>query len=321
MPVRTGPGHTQFTVMPVRPSSTASDLVSPMTACLLAVYGAERGLGVWAEATDRPWQTLVFFSLTTLQLGIAAGLRPRLVTREGPWLPLALVGSFLLALAGIYLPTSTRFVGIVMGFGSGVLISALAFELTGEAYDKAGGAAVVAGLLAGSLVFFAGDWLVDRRGGNRRKSPTGKQAGAGAAALVLGALLDGIPESVVIGVSLLEGKGVSLVAVVAIFLSNLPEGLSSAAGMRRAGRTPLYVFGIWISIALVSGLAAALGYATFAGASPALVAAVTAVAAGAILAMLTDTMIPEAFADAHDFSGLLAVAGFLTAFGLSKLGP
>lgn len=106
----------------------------------------------------------------------------------------------------------------------------------------------------------------------------------------------------------------------AIFLSNLPEGLSSAAGMKRAGRGAGYVFGVWGGIALASGLAAIAGFVLFDGSSANAVAATTAVAAGAILAMLVDTMIPEAFEQAHDFAGLITVAGFLAAFALSKLG-
>jgi ZIP family zinc transporter len=132
-------------------------------------------------------------------------------------------------------------------------------------------------------------------------------------------LLDGIPESIVIGVSMISGA-VSWVAVIAIFLSNVPEGLSSAAGMKRAGRPALYVFGLWSAIAIVSGVAAFLGYALFAGFSKDAIAATEAVAAGAILAMIADTMIPEAFEVAHDYAGLITVTGFLAAFTLSKLG-
>jgi ZIP family zinc transporter len=124
----------------------------------------------------------------------------------------------------------------------------------------------------------------------------------------------------VIGLSLLRGETVSTVAVVAIFLSNLPEGLSSATGMKRAGRSAAYVFGVWLSIAMLSGVASWLGFAVFGGLSTAVISAVTAVAAGAMLAMLVDTMIPEAFQQAHDFAGLITVAGFLTSFALSKLG-
>ena len=138
--------------------------------------------------------------------------------------------------------------------------------------------------------------------------------------VAVGALLDGIPESIVIGLSMLKGGVVSFVAVIAIFLSNIPEGLSSAAGMKKAGRSPVYIFGIWGGIAVASGIAALVGYAVFQHFSAEVVAATTAVAAGAILAMLVDTMIPEAFEEAHDYAGLITVAGFLAAFALSKLG-
>jgi ZIP family zinc transporter len=106
--------------------------------------------------------------------------------------------------------------------------------------------------------------------------------------------------------------------VAAVFLSNLPEGLSSAAGMRRAGRSKAYIFGIWGGIALASGVAALVGNSAFSEAGPATIAFVTAVAAGAILAMLADTMVPEAFETAHEYAGLITVAGFLTAFALSR---
>jgi ZIP family zinc transporter len=110
-----------------------------------------------------------------------------------------------------------------------------------------------------------------------------------------------------------------MVAVVAIFLSNVPEGLSSAAGMKRAGRSAVYVFGIWSGIAIASGIAAFAGYAVFSAFSAAVVAATLAVAAGAILSMIADTMVPEAFEIAHDYAGLITVLGFLAAFTLSKL--
>ena len=118
---------------------------------------------------------------------------------------------------------------------------------------------------------------------------------------------------------MIKGGAVSSVAVIAIFLSNFPEGLSSSAGMKKAGRSAWYVFGVWGGIALLSGLAALLGYGMFSHFSDEVIAATTAVAAGAILAMLADTMIPEAFAEAHDFAGLITVIGFLAAFVLSKL--
>ena len=167
--------------------------------------------------------------------------------------------------------------------------------------------------------------ILDHRGGKHRKrsgdqQPSEEQQNGSGLAIAVGALLDGIPESIVIGLSLLKGGAVSLVAVIAIFLSNLPEGLSSVVGMKKAGRSAAYAFGVWTGIAVASGIASLLGYVVFSGFSPSIIAATTAVAAGAILAMLADTMIPEAFAVAHDLAGFITVAGFLAAFTLPKLG-
>ena len=224
---------------------------------------------------------------------------------------------FIGAAMALYLHTSMRFVGLVMGFGTGVLFSAVAFELTREAYDKAGADAVVLGLLAGSLVFFAGDWVIDHRGGNRRKSPTGMQPEATGSALVLGALLDGIPESAAIGVSLIGGGGVGIAVVAAVFLSNIPEGLSATSGMKNSGRSTGYILGLWAAVAAASTLAAALGYVLLGGVSPTVVAAVQAFAAGAILTMLSDTMVPEAVKHAGSLVGLVTALGFVCAFLLS----
>jgi ZIP family zinc transporter len=220
-------------------------------------------------------------------------------------------------LAGIYLSTSMRVIGLVMAFGSGVLISALTFELMREASDVAGTASAVLGLLAGSLVFFAGDWLIDRRGGHRRKSPRGPQAGAGAAALVLGALLDGIPESAAIGVSLIGGGGVGTAVVAAVFLSNVPEALSASAGMRASGRSTAYILGLWGSVTAASTVAATAGFSFLSGASPVATGTIEAFAAGAVLTMLVDTMVPEAVEHAGPLVGIVTALGFAAAFVLS----
>ncbi len=238
-----------------------------------------------------------------------------------------LAGSALLLGAGIgfFMKVPQRLVAAVMAFGSGVLISALSFELMDKAFQRGGLDSAGLGFLAGASVYTGANWALSRFGAKHRKRSGGQQAseteqtGSGLS-IALGALLDGIPESIVIGLSLLQGGAVSIVAVAAIFLSNFPEGLSSAAGMKKAGRHGRYVFGVWGGIALASGIAAIAGYVLFTNSSPDVVAATTAVAAGAILAMLVDTMIPEAFDETHDFAGLITVAGFLVAFGLSKLG-
>jgi ZIP family zinc transporter len=229
--------------------------------------------------------------------------------------------------AGIawFVDVPQRVISAVMSFGAGVLISALSFELMDEAWRHGGLPATAFGFLAGAALFTGANALLARHGAKHRKrsgpgrQPTSGHAGTGAA-IAIGALIDGVPESIVIGLSLLDGGAVSTVAVAAIFLSNLPEGLASAAGMRHAGRSASYVFGVWGGIALASGLAAWLGYAVFRDVSPEGVAATTAVAAGAILAMLADTMIPEAYENAHEAAGLITVLGFLASFMLTKLG-
>ncbi|MGC4768177.1 ZIP family metal transporter [Micromonospora sp. DT44] len=235
-----------------------------------------------------------------------------------------LAGSALLigAAVGWFARVPQRLIASVMAFGAGVLISAVSYELIEVAHDQGGMLPTVIGAAGGACAYTLANVGLARHGARNRKRSGGQQPSEGeqpgsGSAIAVGALLDGVPESVVIGASLLAGGAVSLVTVAAVFLSNIPEGLSSAAGMRQAGRTRRYVFRLWTGIALISGLAALVGNTLLGGAPPEVLAAITALAAGAILAMITDTMVPEAFEDAHLLVGLITVAGFLTAFALS----
>lgn len=240
-----------------------------------------------------------------------------------------LAGSALLigALIGYFLNVPLRLIAAIMAFGSGVLISALSFELMLNAVERGGLVSTGIGFVLGALVYTLTNRMLSLWGAKHRKRSGMQQnddpkhaaqsSQNSGLAIALGALLDGIPESIVIGLSLLEGSSVSIVAVVAIFLSNLPEGLASASGMKNAGRSVTYIFAVWGGITVISGLAALLGYAVFSHFSPQVIAATIAIAAGAILAMLADTMIPEAFAETQDWNGLITVLGFLTAFMLS----
>ena len=239
------------------------------------------------------------------------------------------------AVMGLYLKVGLRVIGLVMAFGAGVLISAVAFELTEEAFQAAGGTAAALGLAAGSLTFFVGDWLIDRRGGHRRKSPVHGgvrapegasvgQKGASAAsssglALVLGALLDGIPESAAIGISLIGGGGVGVAMVAAVFLSNIPESMSATTGLKASGRSTPWILGLWTLVIAASTLASVLGYGLLGDASQETVAFIQTFAAGAILTMLADTMMPEAVEHAGRLVGLLTVLGFAVAFFLSAV--
>jgi ZIP family zinc transporter len=210
--------------------------------------------------------------------------------------------------------------GLVMAFGAGVLISAVSFELVADAFRVSGGTTWVAlGLFAGCAVFFAGDALIDRMGGADRKDSGGAQASGSALAIVLGIVLDGIPESAVIGLGLLEGEGVTVAVLAAVFLSNLPEAVAATSGLASSGWRGSRILWLWVAVAIVSGLAAVAGYVLFDGASPESLAFVEAFAGGAILTMLADTMMPEAFENGGRLVGVFTTLGFAVAFAISAL--
>ena len=242
----------------------------------------------------------------------------------GGWGLLAGGALVLGALVAWFVRVPQRVVSGVMAFGAGVLISALAFDLVDEAEQQGGLAPTAIGFLIGAFAYVAANTALARRGARHRKrshrQPSEDEDSGSGAAIAIGALLDGVPESVVLGVSLLSGSGVSVAVLAAIFISNVPEGLSSAAGMQRAGRSARYVFGVWGGIAVASGVAAMVGALGLEGAAPATIAVITALAAGAILAMIADTMIPEAFEQTHVWTGLITALGFLAAFSISRLG-
>jgi ZIP family zinc transporter len=224
-------------------------------------------------------------------------------------------GSLLIgAAAALLRPIHKQALGLIMAFGAGVLVSAVAFELVEDGIQQAGRLRDVAfGLFAGSLTYFLGDLLIDRFGGNDRKRSSGAQADGSGLAIVLGTVLDGIPESVVIGLTLVQGGAVGVAMVVAVFLSNLPEAISATVGLRSAGWSAGRVMALWGTVTAVSALSSVAGYGLFANASPQLVAMVLGYAAGAILTMLADTMMPEAFENGGRAVGLLTTLGFATA--------
>ena len=223
------------------------------------------------------------------------------------------------ASVGWFAKPSPRVSAGMMAFGSGVLMSTVAFELMGEAWRAGGLLATSIGFVAGAVLFTVGAVVLAANGARNRKRsvlPEKSTAGVAALAIALGSVLDGVPESMVIGLSVLNG-GVSLPIVVAVFLANVPESMSSAVGMKKAGMSKTYVFGLWGGITLLCGIGAVGGYMLFQNAPAEYVAVAQGVAAGAILAMIADTMIPEAFNETHNAAGLITATGFLTAFLLS----
>jgi zinc transporter, ZIP family len=216
-----------------------------------------------------------------------------------------------------------RTIGLIMGFGGGVLISAVAFDLVEEAAEKSVGTGwTAAGLFAGCLVFFFGDRMIDRLGGGDRKDPTGaeeEEGGGNPLSIVLGTVLDGIPESMVIGLTIYEGGAVGAAYLAAVFISNLPESISSTSGLLASGWQKSRILWMWISIALISGVASLAGYGLFQDSSPETVAFVLTFAAGAILTMLANTMMPEAFEHGGKLVGIMVTLGFAVAFTIHLL--
>ena len=218
------------------------------------------------------------------------------------------------------LPVGRRALGLIMAFGSGVLISAVAYDLVADAFDSAGGNGIWLGLLIGAVTFFVGDLLIDRAGGESRKSADPEPTRASSAKpIFLGTVLDGVPESVVLGLTLLTGEGLSVAFFIAVFLSNLPEAISATTGFINDGMRPRPILMMWGSVVLVSALAAGLGFAFFDTASPSTIAFVQAFAAGAILTMLADSMMPEAFKYARNAAGLATTLGFAVAFAIATI--
>ena len=170
------------------------------------------------------------------------------------WGTLAASSLVIGAVVALVFRISLRVIGLIMAFGAGVLISAVAFDLVEEAVGKSSGHGwVVAGIFAGCCVFFGGDWLIDRWGAVERKDADGGQEGGSALAIVLGSVLDGIPESMVIGLTIFEGGAVGAAYLAAVFISNLPESISSTSGLVTGGWKKSRILWMWIAIALISG--------------------------------------------------------------------
>ena len=209
-----------------------------------------------------------------------------------------MLGSVSLVLGAVVVAVnmpSARTLGLIMGFGSGVLISAVAFELVEEAASVAKGlGATTIGFFIGMGVFLLGDQAISTMGYRDRKKMNAVHSASGLA-IVLGIVLDGVPESAVLGLTVLESGTVGVAVLAAVFLSNLPESIAATSGLRSSGWSWGSVYGLWTGIVLVSGIAAAAGYQFMSAATPAAFAFVLAFAGGAILSMLATTMMPEAY--------------------------
>jgi zinc transporter, ZIP family len=242
------------------------------------------------------------------------------VTAALGWGALAASSLVIGALLGLVREWPRRLVGLVLAFGAGALISAVSFDLAEEGARLGGADALAIGLAAGALTYWGANRLVERSTGKRRGGPSshGEDAEAGPA-LALGALLDGIPEQAVLGIGIAAGSGVSVGLLAAIFISNLPEAVGSSTAMAADGRPHRTIRRLWLVVAVVCTLSTVAGYAIADAVSGNVQGAIDGFAAGALLVMLIDAMIPEATREAGDIAGLLTVLGFAVAAALSAV--
>ena len=237
-----------------------------------------------------------------------------------------------------------------MAFGSGVLVAALTFSLVEEAFNLSQSIApVVIGFILGGVSYSVANHILDEKSKSKsgvhsyegtdndtstknnknsavrkRKRSHGHNAGGGKSAsglsLLVGSVMDNIPENMALGISLVTGGGVNIVLIAAIFISNFPEGLASTEGMKSNGRTKKYILVLWSIAVIIGTISTAIDFAVLSKASPFVISIAISFAAGAILVMLAESMIPEAFEEGGSKIGLAAMAGFAIAFVFGRLG-
>ncbi len=225
------------------------------------------------------------------------------------------------ALIGGYFHLQQKVIAAVMAFGSGVLICALTFGLMEEAFGHGGFDAVIIGFFAGGLLYVAGDWVIHHLGGrkHRRHQHSPAKHSSNGLIIVVGSLLDGIPESIALGIALFANKGVGIIMLVAIVISNIPESIASVAGLKKEKFSSKSIFYIWLIAGIVVALATVLSFVFLHDLNPNTIGILESLAAGAILAMLASSMMPEAYEEGGYAVSLLTITGFLMAFILAQI--
>ncbi|MDN4527680.1 ZIP family metal transporter [Fictibacillus fluitans] len=236
----------------------------------------------------------------------------------------AISGSAVLlgAIAAMALPIKKRVIGFIMSFGTGVLIGAATYELLGESVRSGGLLPTGSGFLVGAIVFTLLDFFISRKGGHQRKRSAGQSGAAKSGsglAIFIGTVMDAIPESIMIGASLIENNNVSWLLVIAIFISNIPEGLSSTSGMLKSNMSKQKIMILWLTVLLISTFSAWGGYFFLENASEELMAIIASFAAGGIITMVGSTMMPEAFEEGGSIVGLIAAIGLLVSLILTTI--
>ncbi|MGY3714563.1 ZIP family metal transporter [Sutcliffiella cohnii] len=210
-----------------------------------------------------------------------------------------------------------KLTGYIMAFGTGILIGAAAFELLGKVNDDKGYVYVILGFIIGATVFTISEYYISKKGGHHRKrSKENKQNNSGKA-IFIGTIIDAIPESMIIGVGILKEHTVSWVIVLAIFISNFPEALSSTVGLKKEGYSKKKIITMWSIVMLLSSLSSFSGYVIFKELSEQYVAFISGIAAGGIITMVSSTMLPEAYEEGGPIVGFVSALGLLCSYVLS----
>ena len=209
-----------------------------------------------------------------------------------------------LLLAGLlvcWVKVPPRVVGVLAGFGAGALIAAVSFDLIGEA-EQLHAWQMSLWMLIGLVVFLGGDWVVEKR--------FGSEGTGGAMGIVVGSVVDGVPESVIFGIQIATGFPISASFLGAVFVSNIPQAVAPSADLHGAGWTVRRLGGLWLAVVLACGVAATLGFLLADAFSDANGDRMAALAAGGLLAMLTNSLIPFAYERGRALAGVATVVGF-----------
>lgn len=225
---------------------------------------------------------------------------------------------FMGALAGILFQIKKKWIGTIMAFGTGVLIGAASFELLRDSIEESGIMATSLGFLGGAALFTFVEYMISRKGGHERKRSRANPQGSSGLAIFIGTLIDAIPESVIIGVSLLENGKVSSLLVIAIFISNFPEGLSSSVGLKKDGYSNTKILCLWLFVLILSALGSLIGFVFLENTSPTLIGVIGAFAAGGVVSMVAAAMMPEAYEEGGAIVGLITSIGLLCSLLLTQ---
>lgn len=230
------------------------------------------------------------------------------------------------AILASYVNLKRNVIASIMAFGAGVLVAALTFSLIEEAYSLVNDlVSVVLGFTLGGLSYSVANHVLNKRAStDHRKRSHGQDAGGGkdasGVALMVGSLMDNIPENMALGISIVAGGTVNVVLIAAIFISNFPEGLASSQGMKSNGKSRRKILLLWSVVVAIGTISSAIGFSVLANLDKDIVAISLSFASGAILVMLAESMIPEAFEEGGSKIGLATMAGFALAFVLGRLG-